>query len=77
VWQGALFGFAGGAITGAISGGINGARGWYNNRAELSVVGQPGEYLSKKAPHQATPGIKILKGQYVDKFGRVNFWETY
>ena len=42
-----------------------------------SSLDDVGLYLAKKAPEQITPGIKILKGQYIDDLGRVQTWTAH
>ncbi len=36
-----------------------------------------GEYLASKAPKQVTPGTRVLEGQHVNDFGRVEPWRAH
>jgi len=41
------------------------------------ATGNVGQYLARKAPHQVTPGTRVLHGQYINDLGRVEPWTAY
>ncbi|MFC5404400.1 RHS repeat-associated core domain-containing protein [Cohnella soli] len=44
---------------------------------KVQVITNGGEYLSRKALNQVTPGTRELSGQYIDDLGRVQPWKAY